>query len=1034
MVYVPTSAEPLSAQQLFGSLLPKVEITKVTLEYQRTGGYQSTDPKTLEAIFDRNPHIDVNISGLETQQQRAERSEELASSTTTTVAVDLQIQMQQGVNAFPSVLNEPSIRQAMKIHLCYTLSQSEFGAASVDVERLQNLNPGQKRTILFADWEGTDQIPDRVIFNGSQKLEVYNYKARLRLSGEISDLGIVTYAELDPTLLAKNLSPNSSLRPAEGDLSGLMGRIESLSVLRNNIISSTSTIYVDSNNNIWTGPVYEVNKRLMEVAFANDSELAALAATSPADPRVEGRKQEIRDRIETIADQTRFIGNPIHHSDLMFLRQIEIATPKVQDFRIAHKIEALSMDFSITENDIFANLKKDLRGQRIKINKPRANFSDIFLSRDIGNNCRFFFSINWKRIILENSLFGLLFEEATNDELTNLLDRCSIKSLNIWRHRIEGSGEIGSNPTDKPFEENQKAAFIVGSKDENTGTDEHPQYELQTGLYEGTPNYRLQRTEVISPAPLPKMKKKATTAASFSSIGSVGYERPVAETKIISEIVSISDAVSIEESGQRGWLLETSDLLSDVNMQTRANQQFNGVTDKLRHFTGVDGFVKAQSDGYYKYETEIECFDKSIELIDEKNTQLLKHIDVIKAYYSEATRLRTTLLSSPPAFTYAGNAPWMSPYIDTPGEHEYEPGDIREGFFSSKTNRFSDEFRAAYTDRARNLISSIRDTIDHSDINTPGFVQILKFFSNKKASEVVDPLRPTPEKLWTAAFTDEIKTALLDYLNPYSATPESINIVLQLMQTVASKIESILGVVYETIGTTNTNTGQVDTVRKKHLVAKNRSFILDRKSDTSFNANLRKNLGLDFLNTTDLTKGTAAGSGMRPGTTGDFLFRDSWHNEWVGTTRNQDRPAGLYEIPKVHIGNQVLLETGKLFDPGIDFLAPLSPTAAGSTPLWYADDKFTTETTKWTYFTPQTIVLPFQSYQPENIGGRRIKPEVRNFTNEMFLEIIPWALYNQQSTSKTWLQEIINGTGINSFPLVPPDLKSNSTGGSSVGC
>ena len=976
---MPSPRAPLTVQQMFSSLVPKVEITKVTLDYERTGGYQGTDPKTLEAIFDRNPHIDVDISGLGTQRQRAERSERLASSTDTKVTVDLQIKMQQGLNAFPSVLNESQIRQAMKIHVCWLQNQNEFntliqqGAASA-VDSLQTRN--QIVSMDFSDWQGSDEIPDFVIFEGSQKLEVYNHQVSFTISGEVSNLGILTCSELIPSRLQGALNP-PVLAPL-ASLSGLVGPLDSLWVLEGGAISSTSIIFVTHDNDPWTGPVLEVNAAIQN-AIDNDPDIIRFGTSLGYEAEQSRilRESVLRSEFEHIRRATKFLGTPVTHRKPVLLKRKVIQIPKVQDFRISHKIEALSMDFSITENDIFANLKKDLRGERIKIDAPKANFSDIFLSRDIGNNCRFFFSINWKRIILENSIFGKLFEEATEDELNNLLDRCSIKSLKVLRHRVGGSGEIGSKPTSKPFEENEIPAFIVGSKDEPFGTPS--KYKLATGLNQ---------------------------PAAFHLVRS-----------------------PIDENGQRGWLVEKENFFSEWVLQEAT--QGGIAADRLRHFTGVDGFVKAKTDGYYKYEAQLECFDKSIELIDEKHTKLLEHIDIITYYYKQATRLSsrellgTSVLMPSPTPQHRGVAPWMSPYIDLPGgESEYEPGQIHTGAFDLRTNRFSDSFRTNWTEPpTHTLKQSLQDTLDNVSLDDPGFIQILKFFSNKKTIA-------TGASLWDSGYEQQIKNALVDYLNPYSATPESINIVLQLMQTVASKIGSILGVVYKEMGYTNSTTQREPAVRKRHITAKNRSFKIDNQSSSVFNANLMRNLGFDFLNTTDLSKTTQ----MQPGKT-EHMFQDDWHNEWIGVLGNSHRPAGLYEIPIGHIQQESENELIKLFESRVGNL----PSLVGANPIdpnipWHSiQPTFNVRTTENTYFTPHTIVLPSDANPASlqyRLGNRIHTSQFRGsmpfFEPRMFLPIISRSLYGRPATSKTWLIDIIDGTGIPSMPLVNPLHTSNT--------
>ena len=832
-----TAGAPQTMTQMFSSFLPKVEISKVILEYSDRGTVMTE--RDLEAIFDRNPHIDVTSTNypnfdITTARGKAQAIESLGGSQATKIIVDLEIKVPQTRTAMVSVLDEDVIRQALEIHVWHTEDRAALEQLSSDILAKTVVNLSNN---FIVPWSSLGK-PIREIRQGGQKMNVYTHRLDLPIGnvGEVSSLGIISFARLNPANIGF-AGDAQFLRSQETAIRNLnlVGPSDSLWVIEGGAVSSTTTEFVDPIGEIWEGPTHQHAGQWMTGAQHVEGEAVNLTLTT-------------------------------------------LKVPKVQDFRISKKIEALSLDFSITEDNIFPNLKKDLRRERIKINQPTANFSDIFLSRDIGNNCRFFFSIDWKRIILENSLFGKLFENADPEDLNALLAKSRITNFKVLRSRVDGSSEIGSTPykkmknasfdpvrEPKTFEENQIPELIIESKDSST----------ERKLIDAKPDH---------------------WDSSF-----------------------ILAMVSTEQQGGLGASIEEKTNFGDSSLG-------------IRHFTGTDAFIKQKTDGYYKYEVEVECIDKSVELVSRKYEILLQHIDKIKGYYKEATRLNRS----------PGVPPITSPYVDVSGEKDFEPGQIQTGAFNSKTNRFTREFINFYTD-GRDLKAEIKATIDSTGLRPPpGFIQILKFFS-----------KPDFEK-------NQITSALLDYLNPYSATPGSINIVLQLMETVASKISSILGVIEKqmVVGSIDQREGVV----KKHIAAKNKTFKVKHGSSSFFNANLKQKLGFDFLDTTDLT------------------------HPWQLIGNN----LGLYQINSDYVVAQAIAEKVKFFGENMNMI-PLSGAGLVLSTPFRADE------TSGTYFTPRVIVLP----------SERIITHGRNFNSKKFLKVVSFSLLKREPFDWTEISRIL---------------------------
>ena len=847
-----------TSSQMFTSFVPKVEITKVSLSYSNTE--QAMGEKTLEALYDRNPHLDLSateiavaLSGVgQTQKARSEHLRTLGQNQSTTIRVDLKITVPQGTSIFPSVLQEDLIKDTLEVHVCgYTGDQAHTYFTKEDIS---NKNFGAA-PIVFQDWGQ----PESITQSDGSRAEIYTYTYNHPIAGEVNNLGIITYASLNADTLLSGLQGQGV--SSDITMNSILGPKDSLWVLDSGKIASTTLAYVDSKGNVWDGPVHsigtsptargELKTKLEErknlitayapvnkggVVVNNEGYLWLLETRRPTGggaipagflnawnnyfSRINGfmtpnseynwkvgidvtrpasgnnrwwsgfrrpagwkqdwereAKQFLEREVANIDEQLAWLtglgglsqelwmSGPAGASTTIVLSQKTIKVPKVQDFRIAHEIESIPLDFAITEKDIFPNLTKDLYGNRLLPRFDPDYFSEIYLSRDIDNQCRYFFSIDWQKILYENSIFGQLIKDAGGPEFAELLNKTKIQNLKITRRRIEGSGEAGSNPYPRPM----------------------------SGKY----------------------------------FDPVNNPRVFDENQVPEVIVEKSDGLS-------GGIASDSDFI-----EMRDHFDKSGTEYIHRHFSGIDTSVAKKTDGYYKYEVEIECLDASVEIIEEKLNDLIEDIDVIKSYYDAATKLSSRTGGVPPSY---------SPYLDIPGERhqgawsfekEYQPGDINPGAFDTKLNRFTDNFIDNPQGHWKRNEGTIKNAVSGQPTTGPeSFYQILQFFSK-------------------AVVGDNIRLALIDFIDPNSATPESIHTVIQLMQTVASRIESIIGVA----NTSSESAGYTDepTDAQSHVSPKNRLYKVRHQSFGYFDASQRRNFGLDFFG----SSGARSGPGLR---------------------------------------------------------------------------------------------------------------------------------------------------------------------------
>ena len=858
MVYPGGSQPVLTTAQLFNPLVPKVSITRVTLDMSVP---DILERDQYEAVYDKNPHIDVatNYSA----KEKVLQVEGLGGSQDLRVVVDVEIEDPNTSSILDSVLDTVAIRNALTIRLLHTDNRSLF-ETTFESGGLANAVSSMTSNDFILD--GKEAVRETNA-NGKQ-IRIYTHTFTFIIPRS-SNLGLVAYAYLDLSALT---FPSTISAPTDPNL---------------NLASSPTFLWVLTGGSVTSTTLYRDEK---------------------------GNTQSI----------------PIN---------------KVQDFRIANEVEHLDFNFTLTEEDIYPYLQKDLYDQRININPADTNFSEIFLSRDINNRCRFFFSINWKKIIIENSLFGKLFMENQGQDFEELISRTSIESLKILRERVQGSSQIGSTPY-------YKISSNTAVPDLHPTPDLFDQNAIPKLVIEGTDHPFVPLPTVRAPNPFPSSGPQP--------------QQPVAS--VIEGFRTFSN-----------W--QPTDLEPGGSLTEKMGFADKDSESALRHFTGTDGFVENETDGYFRYAVEISGLDVSVEIIEEKYQTLREQIKEVLRYY-EASIMLDRSSALPPDY---------SPHIDVPNEEEYEPGAIIPGSFNAKTKRFNPAFQQNWTVQTAGppgandpLIFPLLDAIAGSG----GFVGILKFFSTKTN-------RFTDQPLWTTAYYNKIQNGLLEYLNPYTATPESIKIVLELMQGVASKIDSMLGVVYTRhFGTQTTLTQNQPEVVERHIASKNRLFKVEEKSSYFFNANLTRNLGFDFLNTTH--------------------YEAPWNNNF-----------GLFEIPQSHILEQARYEQNRFFVPAGTAAASttnaLGQTSVGLTTTLELPDLFgnnldvwRVDTTKGTYFTPHVIMLPDEriSTVPSSAWETQHPPGISTVNAndpKDFLRPISYSLCERRfATDFEWLETILS--------------------------
>ena len=279
-----------------------------------------------------------------------------------------------------------------------------------------------------------------------------------------------------------------------------------------------------------------------------------------------------------------------------FLIQQAVPNTKIMDFRIVERIQQLNLNFSKLENKLLRIIDNNPRS--VINNAKFSFFTDISLARDKKNDCRFFFGIDLKKIMRENSLYGGLF--ANLNWLQFAMNSARILSMKIFRRRLRGSSEGGSTPFNFPGDHHFDP---VGGKLE----------KFNNGLKRD-----IRRWDI-------------STNAKVRNIKGVSYDP--------SDELIIEAQESPDQRAFGGWVSLTfenkyrPDNLSEIS----SISNIFGAPVGTYYYTGTDGGMSEITDGYYQYRIELEIQDNTVDFLVELREQIQIMIGDLEKYFEEGS-------------------------------------------------------------------------------------------------------------------------------------------------------------------------------------------------------------------------------------------------------------------------------------------------------------------------------------------------------------------------------------------------------------
>jgi len=420
----------IDQESIIGELIPDVKISRITLQ---SGGSTNTDS---------NPHIDV----------ASERNLFLPDQDNLKITLDLFIKETLSDDVLGSWLDNIDIQKYLKIKIFQSthtritsiLSLSQDMIELLDEDR--NIDTNDKRFKIFQSvleissvQEVLEQlknsissqtistinkknIKEEIDSNGNKTFNVnYNVNFNIKNSNP-SHLAYFVFSSFDILELAKDFN----LEFDSISLDKTNGKIVSEIVIDEGKNVESSHVFLNENGEIWTGAVHLNGLKWRSRSNENENSI----------------------------DLTREI----------------VTNHKLQDFRNVKEIKKLQFSFtSINEKLGIIDFKKNT----FNVKNKSEYFSDIHLARDRNGDAKFFFTINFEKLVVDFTIYGGLIKRSNSRFIREMIKQTKIRQLRVLRRRVRfnnGIDKFGTAQIIKRFDVNESDELIAISGEKDYGT------------------------------------------------------------------------------------------------------------------------------------------------------------------------------------------------------------------------------------------------------------------------------------------------------------------------------------------------------------------------------------------------------------------------------------------------------------------------------------------------------------------------------------------------------------------------------------
>lgn len=612
-------------QEIINSSLPTVTIGTTTL--QNSGG-------TITNKI--NPHIDYDNEGITYKNSNAELMR---------ITVGITVKDATTANTLSYWFKDRDIVDLLNVRVC----------AVTDPE-VANYIRASNRTLNYDPRLNISTIPLKValkrkgfrnrvtkIDQDGNRIEYFSFDYVSYAQSTTPYLEIFTCSRIDLDSLFKK-APGTLQIQADvvnelpEDL--LAGNLSSNIIIENNQVSSMMPVFtLEETGEVWTGPVHQM-------------------------------------------PGGRYMTGITHEDSSALLTRIEVPNTRIQDFRITSYLDKRKVQIQQVKQEIGQVYSRGVTSQQVDTQKPKSLFSDIYLSIDDTRQARFFFSMDYDKIIEENTIFGsLLKKRGLIDTKSLTRNYCKISSLKIFRKRLGGSSETGSPPylVASTINADTFVPLDPATPAPNPACNQVDELIVFTSEEDGV----LRSNEYFKLNGFSKPKIMPSVGPPIGDISPVSNTRFIAAPPPPSyEYVPNKQIIgTIEE------ILNMS--VSDA--------------DGIRHLSGVDKSMSSITDGYYQYRVEMEIIDKTDEYIISQLSQLQEAKDFLQTYLNEITKP-----GQEASFTWK-----VDPHID------YE----QEGKVVSRRKSISTDY------------AKIKNSVDT-------YLRLLFLFTDETTASKYDPSRP----------------------------------------------------------------------------------------------------------------------------------------------------------------------------------------------------------------------------------------------------------------------------------------------------
>jgi len=324
------------------------------------------------------------------------------------------------------------------------------------------------------------------------------------------------------------------------------------------------------------------------------------------------------------------------------------------------------------------------------------------------------------------------------------------------------------------------------------------------------------RDEILRQSKIKTLKifrERVRKVETFNRLGSPYTGEPMFDLNTPSQLIAISG----EKGGTFKASKRTTGSVSEVKL---AMEDVD--TKDIRMFTGVDSGMVSITDGFYQYSVEMDVEDGTVVFLKSLRETLIRCRQYLLEYYNEGSKLgmsRYTVEIS-------------DPHVDHVSE------------IASQKNHTTGNYDVASNRFTQNFINEMNSRYPEDKLHEAPWI--------KATAEYLYALSVLTNVMHVSG--DKIRMALYTMSSPYTGNPYGVSVFMKLIDQLSAKLgrltEQDSGATTER-GKTGCRTCIPSSTKQKSGQAKRTFTIRKRFFEESFDSNIEKNTGYDYLSVSE---------------------------------------------------------------------------------------------------------------------------------------------------------------------------------------